>query len=235
VFETAHLTVNRSYFDTLHLHGIDSLQYLSTVFYHDTILTLQHQSVFDCDSIWDIHIFITCTPPQQPDTIDYDTKIHVYWYGVLAVPNPKNLDELRLATYYWYKDDELIIPQSNKSWIEVGPPIPAGKYGVYIHYESQEILYLERIFEQPFGISAYPNPLRVSEELTIDSKEKIRKIEIFDGNGILQKLPIRHTSAVAERSQSAPYHISGFTKQGVYVVRIYLEDQTIETIKIIVK
>jgi hypothetical protein len=199
---------------------MDSLVYLSKVYYSDTTLIFSYQTAKGCDSTVEIHIFVTSLPP-----IDFDTEIVVYWHRVLAVPNRKDLDELRYATYYWYKDDALL-PQSNKDWIEVGQPVPAGKYNVSIHYGGQQILYLERIFDKPFGISAYPNPLNMAEELTIEATgNTVKRIEIFDATGVLQTLPIRRT----------PLQISGFCRSGIYILQIYLEDQTVETIKIVVK
>jgi hypothetical protein len=124
------------------------------------------------------------------------------------------------------------LTQSYKDWIEVGPPIPAGKYDVYIHYDGELILHLYRIFEQPFGVLAYPNPLKASEELTIQANSKIRKIEIFDINGVQQKLPIRYTPYLAPLT---PYYISGFKKAGIYILHIYFDDHTVETIKIMVE
>ncbi len=119
--ETAFLTVNPSYFDSQNLHGTDSLEYLSKVYYRDTILTLSHQTTAGCDSIHKVNITIDKSPEPPVDSIE--SEIVVYWHRVLAVPNRKNLPELREATYYWYKDG-VLLPQSNKDWIEVGQPSP---------------------------------------------------------------------------------------------------------------
>ena len=224
---TAFLTVDNSYFSQQNFAGIDSVIYLSNVFYRDTVLLLEHQTVAGCDSVVEVHIAVTPSPIDI-DTVDYGTRIHVYWQRVLAVPNPKNLDALRLATYYWYKDD-VFLPQSNQSWIEIGNPIPAGRYHVSIHYDGREILFLERIFESPFGVSAYPNPLNMAEELTVEAVgNAIKRVEIFDANGMQHLLPIRITAT--------GYAIGGFRAQGVYVLRMYLEDHSsVETLKIVVR
>ncbi len=241
--ETAFLTVNPSYFNSQNLQGTDSLEYLSTVYYRDTTLTFSHQSTAGCDSIHKVTITIDKSPEPPVDSIE--SEIVVYWHRVLAVPNRKNLPELREATYYWHKDG-VLLPQSNKDWIEVGQPIPAGKYHVSIHYAGKEILYLERTFDKPFGISAYPNPLNKSQELTVEGYgNRIKRIEIFDMNGVLQKLPIRanigdggpvgaQNFVPLRTPQQTPLHI-GFKTAGPYILQIHLDNQTIETVKIIVK
>jgi hypothetical protein len=225
------LTIHQPYFDLQNLYGIDSLEYLSNVYYRDTILIFEHQTIKGCDSIIQIHIFIEYSEPFNPPIPE--AEIVVYWNRVLAVPNRQNLDELRYATYYWYKD-EILLPQSNKDWIEIGNPIPAGKYNVSIHYGGQEILYLERIFDRPFGVSAYPNPLKTSENLTIQTDNRnIKRIEIFDANGTLQNLPIRKSAV--ETGCTPSLQINGFKKTGMYILQIYFDDNSIETIKIVVK
>jgi hypothetical protein len=169
-----------------------------------------------------------CNPQKEIDT----TKIVVYWHRVLAVPNRQNLDELRNATYFWYKDG-VLLPQSNRDWIEVGPPIPAGTYTVSIVYNGAEILFLERTIDEPyFGVLAYPNPLNLSDELNVEAHTTIRRIEISI-NGVVQKLPIRVTDK--------GYAISGFSTPGVYILQVHLLNpsyfgmNSVETIKIVVQ
>ncbi|MCL2028252.1 MAG: hypothetical protein FWG79_07170 [Bacteroidales bacterium] len=235
---TVNLTIYPSYAHQQDLFGYDSLEFMSRYYYSDTILTHAYQTSNGCDSVVETHIFVSLPP-----------NIVVYWHRILAVPNWRNLDEFRYATYYWYKDDALL-PQSNKDHIEVGSPIPAGKYNVSVHYGGMEILYLERIFERPFGISAYPNPLHIAEELIIESVgNAIRRVEVFDANGVLQKIPIRLGTGVGaycirpandcDQCQqgvcNTPLRISGFKNPGMYILKIHFDDHTVETLKIIVK
>jgi len=228
VFETAFLSVHPSFEYDKNLRGVDTLTYLGYLYESDTNFVLRHQTVFGCDSIEHVNISIR-------ESIH--SEIVVYWHRILAVPNRKNLDELRYATYYWFRDD-IPLTQSNSDWIEVGPPIPSGRYDVFIHYNDEEILHLYRIFDQPFGILISPNPLNKLEELSIQSQGKtIKRIEVFDMNGVLQKLPIR-IDALVGTTQAVRLHgayVSGFKSSGLHILHIYLDDHTVETIKIIVE
>jgi hypothetical protein len=171
-----------------------------------------------------------------------ESQIVVYWGRVLAVSNPQNLDELKFATYRWYKDG-VLLPQSSGDWIEIGNPIPAGKYGVSVMYSNQEFLYLERIFDRPFGAaSVFPNPLSVGETLTVEThncaslQTNIERIEILDVNGVLQKNQIRKNAGVIVKAQHAvPLQIDGFKTRGTYFLRILFDDHSVETLKIVVK
>ncbi|MCL2027922.1 MAG: hypothetical protein FWG79_05480 [Bacteroidales bacterium] len=208
--ETAFLTVHHSYFDQQYVSGVDSVVYLSNVYYQNTTLVYPYQTIAGCDSV--IEVFIVVTP--SPDPPGGDAEIVVYWQRVLAVANPQNLDELRNATYYWYRNG-VLLPQSNSDWIEIGSPIPAGTYHVDIYSYGNKILSLERILNAPSGISAYPNPLPVEGELTVESVGKtIQQVDIFDGNGRL---------------------VQGFNSPGIYILQIHFTDQTVETLKIIVQ
>jgi hypothetical protein len=220
------ITILEKTFGELILDSCDQVTYKDSVYLINTTFfdTLFNQNQWDCDSIVEVHIFVRECPPPPPN-ID-TTEIYVYWHRVLAVPNRNNLDELRYATYYWHRNDTLL-PQSRKDWIEVGPPIPAGKYQVWIVHEGDTISYAERDFDDPFfGVLVYPNPLNMSEELNIEAHTTIRRIELFL-NGVLQKLPIRITDK--------GYTISGFTVPGVYILQVLLENQNVETIKIVVQ
>ncbi|MCL2028039.1 MAG: hypothetical protein FWG79_06065, partial [Bacteroidales bacterium] len=240
---TVNIIIHRSYFEQQNLSGMDSVEFLSKYYYRDTVLTHAYQTDQGCDSVVETHIFVSRTPRE------IEAEIIVYWHRILAVPNWHNLDELRYATYYWYKDDALL-PQSNKDHIEVGTPIPAGKYNVSVQYGGREILYLERIFDRPFGISAYPNPLHIAEEFTIESTGKaIKRVEVFDVNGVLQQMPIRIGTGVGaycirpanncDQCQrgvcNTPLRVSGFKNPGMYILKIYFNDHAVETLKIIVK
>jgi hypothetical protein len=61
--EMAFLTINHSYFNQYDLFGTDSFLFLSNVYYRDTVLTLSYETVANCDSVEEVHIFITHTPP----------------------------------------------------------------------------------------------------------------------------------------------------------------------------
>ena len=242
---TVNIIIHRSYFEQQNLSGMDSVEFLSKYYYRDTVLTHAYQTDQGCDSVVETHIFVSRTPRE------IEAEIIVYWHRILAVPNWHNLDELRYATYYWYKDDALL-PQSNKDHIEVGTPIPAGKYNVSVQYGGREILYLERIFDRPFVATphSYPNPLHIAEEFTIESTGKaIKRVEVFDVNGVLQQMPIRIGTGVGaycirpandcDQCQqgvcNTPLRISGFKNPGMYILKIHFDDHTVETLKIIVK
>jgi hypothetical protein len=229
------LTVNSSFFNEQDLQGTDSVKYLSNVYYRDTTFEIKYQTITGCDSIEEIKITIDKSPePPEPPitpTDSIETEIVVYWDRVLAVPNRQNLDELRFATYYWYKDG-VMLPSSNIDWIDVGTPIPPGAYSVRIMYNNEEITNLQRTFERPFGISAYPNPLRTSEELNIEAYgSAIKRIDIFDINGVLQKFPIRvvREKGVVRALRATPL------QSGLYILQIHLDNQTMETLKMVVK
>jgi hypothetical protein len=233
--ETAFLTVNSSFFNKQNLQGTDSLKYLSSVYYRDTTFKINYQTTAGCDSIEEIQITIDKSPePPEPPitpTDSIETEIVVYWDRVLAVPNRQNLDELKFATYYWYKDG-VMLTSSNMDWIDVGTPIPAGTYSVRIIYNNEEIAFLQRTFEKPFGISAYPNPLRASEELNIEAYgSEIRRVDIFDMKGVLQKWPIRvvRENGVVKALRATPQ------QSGLYILQIHLDNQTMETLKIVVR
>ena len=161
-------------------------------------------------------------PPDDPSTFS-ESEIFVLWDRLLAVSNPESFDELRNATYRWFKND-VLLPQSSGYWIDVGSPIPAGRYSVSVHYAGVEILFLERIFSQPFGVLASPNPIGVFEELTIETHgTNIERIEVFDMNGVLLNTIICDKARV------------NFQTTGVHILRIHLENQAIEILRIVVQ
>jgi hypothetical protein len=189
-------------------------------------LIFVYQTTVGCDSILEIHIVIEKTP--EPDSLEL-SEIALYWHRVLAVTNPHNLDVLRFAQYRWYKNG-VRLPQSNRDWIEpdFGNTISPGRYSVSVISGEFEILYLERIVdEQQSRVTAYPNPLNMLQELTIQTDSEIRYLEIFDMGGVQHKLPIYKSAKSAV--------VKDFKKNGVYIFRIHLEDNTIQTLIILVK
>ena len=152
------------------------------------------------------------------------SEIVTLWNSVLAVANPQNIDQLRNATYRWYRND-VLLPQSSGYWIDVGSPIPAGRYSVSVHYAGAEILFLERTFSQPFGVSASPNPINISDELTVEAYgATIERIEVFDMNGVLLNTIVGDNMSVV-----------GFNIPGIHILRIHLDNQIIETLRIVVQ
>jgi hypothetical protein len=177
---------------------------------HDSIVSdVAHPAVV-------VHTFNTPAP------FESDAEIVVYWNRILSVANPDNQEELRNATYQWFRNGVSLAAPSRQNWIEIGTSIPAGLYSVSIVYGGREILNLERNITRPFGISASPNPLNVAETLTVqaDSETKIKHVEVFDMFGNLQKSPSPHIN---------------FKKSGMYILRVHLENDSVETLKITVK
>ncbi len=255
--ETAFLTVNRSYYNSQNIHGTDSLEYLSNIYYRDTMLIFSHQTLAGCDSVHKVNITVIKSPkppeppePPQPPTDTMVSEIVVYWNKVLAVSNPQNLEKLRDAVYEWYKDD-VLLPQSNKDWIEVGEPIPAGKYSVSAHHQGSEILYLERTFDKPFGVSVYPNPVTNGQLVIIvrHSRESGNPpnqgiagqvpndgetaIKIFDMNGkcVYMAKPNSTSSIVNSTFIINVSHLPA----GTYILQIHTDNQPAETLKIVVQ
>jgi hypothetical protein len=221
------ITILESSRSLLKLDSCNQVTYKDSVYLTNTTLvdTLSVPNQWGCDSIVDIHIFIRECPPH------IDT-IVVYWHRVLAVQNKQNSEFLRKATYFWHKDGDLIVPQDNKDWIEIGLPIPAGKYHVWIVYDGDSS-YAERTFEDEFfgvSLSAYPNPISLSDILSVEAHTKIEDVEITL-NGVWQKTENRR---ISEKS----FEISGFKVPGVYILRVIFEQQfdkpNVESIKIVV-
>jgi hypothetical protein len=198
-----------------------------SIYRRSTTVTTYHTSVnTGCDSIIEYRVVVT--PDVYPEIV-------VYWHRVLAVPNRDNSDELRYpnATYRWYRDG-ILMDHSDRDWIEIfgAPPIPKGTYNVSVRdRNNREIYYLQRIFDHDFGIApvlAFPNPVRMEEELAVRANLKINRIEVYDIKGVRQ-----YFVSIREIIDGRAIH--GFRAQGLYLLRVYLEDQTVETVKILVK
>jgi hypothetical protein len=93
--------------------------------------------------------------------------------------------------------------------------------------DCNQLVRVEEVNEELLGVHVFPNPAR--EKITIQTtRSSISKIELFNVVGSLV-----HSDA-SMRTANTSLDVSSYSP-GLYSVRIYLEDGTIEVRKIIVE
>ncbi len=150
------------------------------------------------------------------------------WNNVLAVSNGDKYDEIRSATYSWYKDGVRL--NGNKQYIRFEGSIPVANYKVEIVVNEAMVAELFYTVTTTSGIKAYPNPVMAGRTLTLDMNNQINddeKIEIFNLTGALVK------ASVAK--ENLGYKISGLTTPGTYILKVSSSNGTTNTVKIVVK
>ena len=149
------------------------------------------------------------------------------WDNVLAVSNGNKYEDIRNASYNWYRNGILL--QGNQQYISFEGAIPAGSYKVEIIIDNHVALSLDYVVQSGAVAIAYPNPVQTGRSLVVEMGEERpagEQAEVLNSSGY----PVK---ASVER-QATGYRISGISTPGTYFVRVFKTGQTITTLKIIV-
>lgn len=159
-----------------------------------------------------------------------DLSIVVLFNQVLAVANPLNREFIYKASFKWSKDGVLLI--GNKQYIGFDKYVPTGDYKVEIYYEGITPIVLELKHSAVISkSSAYPNPVRKSASLTIQSELVTKKdviMEVYNDAG-------KRVTTLNIEKQTDVYQLNGFQNAGVYLIRLIENGQVVEKHKVIVE
>lgn len=149
------------------------------------------------------------------------------WNNVLAVSNGDKYDDIRNASYNWYRNGVLL--QGNQQYISFEGDIPAGSYLVEIIIDNQVALSLDYVVQSGTVAIAYPNPVQTGRSLVVELGEERpagEQAQVLNTSGYPVKASVE--------PQTTGYRISGISAPGTYFVHVFTAEQTTTTLKIIV-
>jgi hypothetical protein len=150
------------------------------------------------------------------------------WDNVLAVSNGDKYEEIRNATFRWYRNGTLL--SGSQQYLRFDGAIPAGVYKVEITTKDGFTVMVTYTVAAVATITAYPNPLTVGNTLTIETgveRSTNEQVQVYN----LLGTPVRATV----NREATGYRISGLNASGTYLIRIAKPGETPTSIKIIVK
>ena len=150
------------------------------------------------------------------------------WDNVLAVSNGDKYEEIRNATFRWYRNGTLL--SGNQQYLRFDGAIPAGVYKVEITTKDGFTVMVTYTVAAVATITAYPNPLTVGNPLTIETgveRSTNEQVQVYN----LLGTPVRATV----NREATGYRISGLNASGTYLIRIAKPGEMPTSIKIIVK
>lgn len=159
-----------------------------------------------------------------------DLYIVVLFNQILAVANPQNREILYTATYKWFKDGVQL--DGSKQYIGFEKYVPSGNYKVEIYPENGTVITLELAHQETQTKSmAYPNPMKVTSSLKVESPLVKDENTVLD---VVTAVGQKAGNIVVERAGDK-FVLRGFSKPGVYFVRLSVNGEIKETHKIIVE
>lgn len=150
------------------------------------------------------------------------------WDNVLAVSNENKYEEIRNASFKWYRNNELL--NGTQQHIRFDNKIPAGNYKVMMTTADGTIIGLTFLVEGTMALKAYPNPLVSGNELTVETgmtDNESTAITVLDQSGQAVRVNISNTSEGIK--------ISGLHAKGFYMIRLMRKGENPETVKILVQ
>ena len=150
------------------------------------------------------------------------------WNNVLAVSNGDKYEEIRNATFRWYRNGTLL--SGSLQYLRFDGAIPAGEYKVEITTKDGFTITVTFTVAAAAAVKAYPNPLMAGTTLTIETGEERsanEQVQVYN----LLGTPVR----AAVNRETNGYRISGLNASGTYLIRIAKPGETPTSIKVIVK
>ena len=150
------------------------------------------------------------------------------WNNVLAVSNGDKYEEIRNATFRWYRNGTLL--SGSQQYLRFDGAIPAGEYKVEITTKDGFTITVTYTVAAAAAVKAYPNPLMAGTTLTIETGEERsanEQVQVYN----LLGTPVR----AAVNRETNGYRISGLNASGTYLIRIAKPGETPTSIKVIVK
>ncbi len=150
------------------------------------------------------------------------------WNNVLAVSNGDKYEEIRNATFRWYRNGTLL--SGSQQYLRFDGAIPAGEYKVEITTKDGFTITVTLTVAAAAAVKAYPNPLMAGTTLTIETGEERsanEQVQVYN----LLGTPVR----AAVNRETTGYRISGLNASGTYLIRIAKPGETPTSIKVIVK